>query len=266
MNWENLTSPEFAGAVKTSGGVCMLPLGVIEKHGDHLPLGQDTIYIHDVTTLAAAEEPAVVFPFFYFGQILEARHVPGTIALRGELLIPLLENVCDEIGRNGFTKIFLVNGHGGNSAMLRYFLQLQLGREKPYMLYMTDFFMADKKTVPLRESVIDGHAGEEETTSMMYLRPELVKQERFAEYGLPLGRLLPFREAGISTGVDWYADYPGHFAGERVPLTHEKGEAFVKAHVALLVRQLKLIKRDDTPLSLYREYHSRTASLENRTT
>jgi creatinine amidohydrolase len=62
MNWEHLTSPEFAAAVETSGGVCLVPLGVIEKHGDHLPLGQDVIYIHDVCSLAAEREPAVVSP------------------------------------------------------------------------------------------------------------------------------------------------------------------------------------------------------------
>jgi len=89
MNWELITSPEFEQAVDECGGVCILPLGVLEKHGDHLPLGQDAIYSHRIATLAAEQEPAMVFPQFYLSQILEAKMVPGTITLGEDLIIPL---------------------------------------------------------------------------------------------------------------------------------------------------------------------------------
>ena len=118
MNWEKLTSPDFEIAVKTCGRVCLLPLGVIEKHGDHLPLGQDAMVIHRLCTEAAEIEPAMVFPFFYLGRINEARHQPGTISLKYELILPVLESMCDEIARNGFDRILLANGHGGNINIL----------------------------------------------------------------------------------------------------------------------------------------------------
>ena len=80
MNWENLTSKEFAQAVKETG-VCIVAFGVIERHGDHLPLGTDFLNGHKLATLAAQKESAVVFPPFYFGQIYEARCFPGTVTI-----------------------------------------------------------------------------------------------------------------------------------------------------------------------------------------
>ena len=65
MQWENLTSPEFAKAVKETG-VCVIAFGVVEKHGEHLPLGTDFLNGHKLACLAAEKEPAVVFPPFYY--------------------------------------------------------------------------------------------------------------------------------------------------------------------------------------------------------
>jgi creatinine amidohydrolase len=264
MNWEHLTSPEFAAAVQECEGVCLLPIGVIEKHGDHLPLGQDTIYIHSVCSRAAEEEKAVVFPFYYFGQILEGKHVPGTIALRADLQLQLLESMCDEIGRNGLSKIILVNGHGGNNAMLPYFCQLMLDTEKDYMTFLSGFPHPTDEVKRVLEADEDGHAGEGETSTMMALRPELAKPERFAEYGSSLARMKAFEEAGLSTGVSWYANYPGHLAASKAPFTPEKGEILIENHVDFIRRQIRLVKEDDTPTTLYREFHQRARKPENR--
>ena len=264
MNWENISSPEFAEAVETCRGVCLLPIGVVEKHGDHLPLGQDAIYIHAVCTEAAEREKAMVFPFYYFGQILEGKHVPGTIAIRGDLLVPLLENICDEIGRNGFDRIVIVNGHGGNNSMLPFFCQLMLDKRKDYMTFVSGFPPESERTKRLLEAEVDGHAGEGETSAMLYLRPELAKPDRFPDYGKPLGRMNAFKELGLYTGISWYSDYPGHLAASRVPFTAEKGESLVRDHVEFLIRQIRLVKEDDTPLTLYREFHERAERPENR--
>jgi creatinine amidohydrolase len=104
MQWEELTSADLAEAVKDTS-VCILTMGVVEKHGEHLPLGTDYLSGHRIACLAAQKEAAVVFPSFYFGQIYEARCFPGTIAIKPNLLINLIEAVLDEIGRNGFKKL-----------------------------------------------------------------------------------------------------------------------------------------------------------------
>ena len=78
--WEELTAPDFVQAIHQSQGVCVLPFGIIEKHGPHLPLGTDLLDVRFAVTNAVKQEYAVVFPEYYFGQIFEARQQPGTLA------------------------------------------------------------------------------------------------------------------------------------------------------------------------------------------
>ena len=108
--------------------MCIIALGVVEKHSEHLPLGTDFLNGHKIACLAAEREPAVVFPPFYFGQIYEARCFPGTITLKPTLLMELIQGVLDEIGRNGFRKIILLNAHGGNTPGWRFSRSARCGR------------------------------------------------------------------------------------------------------------------------------------------
>src|SRR5664279_38680 len=78
--WEELTAPDFVQAIHQSQGVCVLPFGIIEKHGPHLPLGTDLLDVRFAVANAVNQEYAVVFPEYYFGQIFEARQQPGTLA------------------------------------------------------------------------------------------------------------------------------------------------------------------------------------------
>jgi creatinine amidohydrolase len=74
MKWSELTSVNFSKAVEACQGVCLLPLGVMEKHGDHLPLGTDLFTGQEIACRAAEIEPAIVFPEYYFTQIQTPRH------------------------------------------------------------------------------------------------------------------------------------------------------------------------------------------------
>ena len=87
----------FRPAIHQSQGVCLLPFGIIEKHGPHLPLGTDLINVRYVTEKAAQQEYAVVFPAYYFGQIAEARQQPGTVSYSGHMQLDLLQETTDEM-------------------------------------------------------------------------------------------------------------------------------------------------------------------------
>ena len=76
------------------------------------------------------------FPEYYFGQIFEARHEPGTIAYSRELQLALLQETTDEMARNGCKKVLIVNGHGGNNSLLPYFAQSQLAKPHDYVVYI----------------------------------------------------------------------------------------------------------------------------------
>ena len=118
MQWEQLTSFDFAKAVQTSEGVGIIPVGVIESHASHLPLGTDLYTSHYAACEAAKQESAVVFPQYPYTINHETAHLPGGVVIKREIAFALLENICDEMYRNGINKIILISGHGGN----RYFL------------------------------------------------------------------------------------------------------------------------------------------------
>src|SRR5438270_4874607 len=107
VKWEELTAGDLVKALEKSQSTCVLPFGIIEKHGPHLPLGTDLINVRWAAEHGAASEYAVVFPAYYFGQIFEARHEPGTVAYSARLQLDLLQETTDEMGRNGCKKIKL---------------------------------------------------------------------------------------------------------------------------------------------------------------
>ncbi len=263
MQWENLTATDFAAAVKETG-VCVLSLGVLEKHSEHLPLGTDALVGHRLACLAAEKEAAVVFPLFYFGQIYEARAFPGAFTLRPTLLLDLLQSVLDEIGRNGFKKIILYNAHGGNYHLLRFLAQAQLWEQKPYTLYIPTRVMSEageREWEALRDTDFGGHACEEETSMVLGTYPELVKMERVPQAAArPLGRMgdLP----GTYNGIWWYADYPDHYAGEAAPATPAKGEVIVRLMADYLAQYIAAVKADTILPGLTEEFFRRAGGQE----
>ena len=173
MEWMNLTAPDFVKAVKTSGGVCVLPLGSIEKHGDHLPVGIDTYAVQHRTRLACEKANVVMFPAVPFAENAEAMNNPGAVAMRREVLFDLVWNILDEIGRNGFRKIVIVSGHGGNVNFVGYLLQDSLYRDRDYLLYRCNVRPSAELQEKLLESEEQAHAGEQETSMALTVVPNL---------------------------------------------------------------------------------------------
>src|ERR1700716_3931251 len=112
---------------------------------------------------AAEQQYAVVFPEYYFGQISEARHEPGTIAYSRDLQLALLQATTDEMARNGCKKILILNGHGGNDSLLAYFSQSQLDKPLDYFVYLFGE-RSPQSGGPKKKTTIDMHAGESETS------------------------------------------------------------------------------------------------------
>ncbi len=262
--WEQLTAPQFARAVEEVRGVCVLPLGVLEKHGEHLPIGTDLMMAREVARRATEIEPAIIFPPYFFTQIFEARHVPGAIAVDSRVMYDLLQATCDEIARNGCRKIILHNAHGGNNGFLDYFISLQIERPRDYAIYQTRGFM-DPQTAEAWHSMRDfdvdyEHAGEIETSMMLAANPDLVDRAAIPpDQGLPQGRLGPVDEAGLQTTIGWYSNFPHHYAGRAELGTAEKGEFLLNALAQRLAKTIRIVKDDDKTLPLQREYFAAVA-------
>src|SRR6202043_3666251 len=163
VKWEELTAADFVKAIQQSQGACLLPIGILEKHGPHLPLGTDLLNVRYASLQAAAQEYAVVFPEYYFGQIFEAKHEPGTVAYSLELQLRLLQETADEMARNGCKKIDIVNGHGGNEHLLPLFGQAQLDKPHDYVLYVYRWEPGGNDR-PYKPTITDYHGGETETS------------------------------------------------------------------------------------------------------
>jgi creatinine amidohydrolase len=250
--WEELTGPDFIAAIHQAQGVCMLPFGIIEKHGPHLPLGNDLINARYVAEHAASEEYAVIFPAYYFGQIAEAKHEPGTVSYSMHMQLDLLQETTDEMARNGCEKVVIVNGHGGNENLLPFFAQSQLQTKHDYVVYVYRWH-ANYPGRPALHSKIDMHAGESETSHTMISRPDLVHQDRATqESGADQARQqLP---QDVYTGIWWYARFPNHYSGDGSLATRELGQADMNANITDLVGALRAIKADQTSLQLQNEF------------
>ena len=253
VNWEEMTAGDFQNAIQSSKGTCLLPFGIIEKHGPQLPLGTDLINVRYVSQHAAQQELAVVFPPYYFGQIFEARHQPGTVAYSASLQLQLLQATTDEMARNGCKKIVIVNGHGGNNSLLPYFAQSQLAVAHDYVVYVVGH-AAYPPGRPALKSKTDSHAGESETSHTMISRPDLVHQDRAgSESGADLQRLdLP---QGVYTGIWWYARFPNHYAGDGAAATETLGQFDMKAWTDQVANAIRAVKADSRSLPLQQEFY-----------
>ncbi len=260
VKYEELTAPEFVEAVELSDGICIIPLGILEKHGPHLPLGTNLLDVRETALRAAKEEYSIVFPEFYFGQIYEAKHQPGTIAYSPGLVWNVLEETCDELARNGFKKIILVNGHGGNNNFLPYFCQAQLASRKDYAVVLfspgRDTTTA-RKVEALRKTTTGGHAGETETSMILAHRPDLAHVERGADQSGEDQARLEHLDYGY-TGIWWYAQYPNHYAGDGSEANREIGELLLNGRASQLAELIGILKKDKTVLKLQQEFFDKS--------
>ena len=197
-----------------------------------------------------------MFPEYYFGQIAEAKHEPGTMAYSRGLQMALLQETTDEMARNGCKKVLIVNGHGGNDSLLPYFAQTQLDKPHDYVVYVFDERTPDHGGPP-RKTKIDMHAGESETSKMMISHPELVHPERAtSESGADQARQkIP---EDIYTGIWWYTRFPFHYSGEGAAATQELGEYQMKWWINSVAKAIQQVKADDVSLKLQKEFYEKS--------
>jgi len=256
VKWEELSAANFRQAIEQSKGTCLLPFGILEKHGPQLPLGTDLLNVRYASLHAAEQEFAVVFPEYYFGQIFEAKHEPGTVAYSRELQLKLLQETTDEMARNGCKKIVIINGHGGNESLLPFFAQSQLEKPHDYVVYV-QWGRDEPKGGPQKKDALDMHAGQSETSTMMISHPDLVHLDRASsESGADQKRVnLP---NDVYTGIWWYARFPNHYSGEGALATRELGEFEMNAWINAIVAATSAAKTDDQSLRLQNEFYEKS--------
>jgi len=172
----------------------------------------------------------------------------------------MLEETCAELARNGLKKIILFNGHGGSTYFLDYFCQSQLAAEKDYIvvLFQSGPDQAlDREINALKSAKLDGHAGEEETAMMSFIRPDLVDTGNLAGESGGDQRRLAEMPHGF-TGIHWYARYPNHFAGDIVRFDPKLGNLLIEKDAVQLAALIKYLKHNNTVEQLQKEFFDRS--------
>jgi creatinine amidohydrolase len=242
MRWEELTSPQI-GALDRERTVVMLPIGSVEQHGNHMPLGTDTILAHEVALAAAGKAgDVVVLPPPWFGFSAHHMRFPGSVTLRAETLMAVVEDIVASVVKHGFRRILVVNGHGGNGGVIDV-LASTLGHMhygKARIATLTYFALARDSIAALRQSEPGGmgHACEFETSLVQHLRPDLVRiEEARTTYPDPGSPYLTTDLIG-SQAVRVYHDFgdlsPTGTLGDPSFASPEAGRAFFDASVASL--------------------------------
>lgn len=285
MKWEYLREEEFEAAIERSGGLCVLPIGCMEKHGQHLPVGCDSIHARGLVELAAEQEDVVIFPTAMWlgevtgyhalqGELPKLHRNRGGIGLKTSTLLLLLEELCDEIHRNGFRKILLVNGHGGNQQLLGQFVRAQGYEPKPYATMWTNGWAtpdirpdnmyrivrqrqeefsylteADLEAMErfARTGTGGGHADWMETAFMYAFCPEYVAADRFeAESGASTHRTDYLKEEGIRLTRDWESNFPNAYNGyPPIGCSENIGKAMTALAAERLARIFRMLKEDE---------------------
>lgn len=258
MQWENLTSLDFKNAVQMCQGVGIIPVGVIEAHGPHLPLGTDAFEAHWTACRAAEQELSIVFPFYPYGINHESVHLPGAVVIKRGVVLALLENICDEMARHGLTKIILFSGHGGNRFMLPLFVQTLVEQDKRYVVYYANVHSEEKDVLETMET---GHACESETSTLLHIHEALVKMDQVPPQTFTnLKRNQPLSDVGAYSPMDWYAMYPYMYVGDASKASAEKGKILAGRRVAGLVKLIQRVKADAMTPALLKQYLQQKAN------
>lgn len=237
IKWNELTKNQFSEYRTNS--VVAINFSSTEQHSNYLPVGTDGILGEAVLSEAArrANSNVVVMPPVYYGYSPHHKFAAGYVTIDQSTLVAYCKDIGKCVYENGFKKLVFLNSHGGNMAYLQFAVN-ELGEKYENSMELALFKYWDligKEIFEIRESAIGGmgHAGEFETSMMMYLRPELVDCNAIIECPPAKGDL--YYEAGLlgrkkySKFVSFNKYDPNGNLGQAQYASAEKGKIFFEA-------------------------------------
>jgi creatinine amidohydrolase len=242
--WKELTAEDLR-AKAAAKAIVILPVASMEQHGPHLPVGVDTILCEGVCKAGAEavadEVPVVVAPTLWCGMAEHHMAFGGTFTFDIPTYRAVLLAFLKSIERHGFTRVLIVNGHGGNIAALNAFLP-DFARETGLRVFAATYFELTRSDMAplLEDQKTVHHACEVETSLMMVLAPELVKRDRIPEahgtMGADPGSLLRTVPARFRSFKDIT---PSGVIGDARRASREKGEKLLDTCAGGLADLLK---------------------------
>jgi creatinine amidohydrolase len=190
------------------GKVVIIPCGSIEEHGDHLPLCTDSLQAEFVSLSVAQKTGCLVAPPLRYGLCSSTRNFPGTITITFDTLRSIMTDILEDFIRNGFKRFLVITGHAGGSHMTAIRLAAKkvvvnhMNEEnRPRIMVCSDYdFAYDLRGKDFDER--DSHAGTIETSRVMAIRPDLMKEKGASNYPtFPRFEITPDPERYFPSGV-----------------------------------------------------------------
>ncbi|EMA38160.1 creatininase family protein [Halococcus hamelinensis] len=185
VSWAAMTYANVLDVAERDGSILVVPTGSLEQHGFHLPTATDSILVNAVAqegaTRTSETVPVVVTPPIWTGRSPHHLSLGGTVSLDTRGLLETLRQVAETALRNGFDALVFLNGHGGNASVVTDAVS-EVGTAHPSVevLGLTYFSLAADVVDGIRDSPTGGvsHGGEFETSLMLHVCPELVREDR----------------------------------------------------------------------------------------
>lgn len=240
MKFELENSAEVKDKIRRFGAA-ILPIGAVEAHGPHLPLGTDNLLAARLADKLAERTDSFVLPTLPYGQVWSLRNFPGSINVSNEALIRLLADIGESLYQQGFRIFIMVNGHLGNAAALKEAARI-LYERVPALKVFYFFYPGTKEiTAEVREaSAAHGtymHADEIETSYMLYLAGEYVDMSKAID-GAPH---IPF-DADF-TPTPWEEMTASAVLGDATLATREKGERIIQRRLDVMAEMVLRAKK-----------------------
>ncbi len=244
IHWGEMTREDIL-CVSRDVDLVLLPVGSIEQHGPHLPLDTDSfdaMYMLEEAVKRIDGPRPPILPTVSYGVSDHHMSFPGTVTLRPETLEAVLIDIGRSVATHGFQKLFICNGHGGNTSVLNIAAR-KLKRETGLLVFVDSGECMEPGKKGLIETKNDVHAGEYETSTSLANRNELVDSDAIPgqEMGFPhpsmaFNHVPPFNFAWdthelSSTGV----------LGDPAKATVEKGEKLWESGISLLAERIKIV-------------------------
>jgi creatinine amidohydrolase len=233
---EHITMKEFQKYLKKTKTI-VFPFGTIEEHGSHLPLNTDSLIVQEALKSAARRKKFFLAPVIFYGVCTTTGDHPGTIGISPETLRRLSSDLVMDAYQKGLRNFLLLSGHGGSLHMsaLKETAEILIKKLKDIRIAAcSPYDILWKELSEIAETPNDSHAGELETSIMLFLSPELVKGRAPEEYPhIPK----PFIVR------DKVRYWPGGVWGDPKKASVEKGEKAMRIIVDKIVELIESIER-----------------------
>ncbi len=227
------TSPEIADLHPDTA---VLPTGSFEQHGAHLPLTTDSLVATAIAERLAADYHLFQLPVLTLGCSHEHADFPGTVSVRASTLTTVVDDVYDSLARSGIHRLVLVNAHGGNYVLSNVVQEGNANGRRMALFPQNAEWQEARDEAGLRTSNHeDMHAGEAETSILLYRFPEVVRDGyRSADH------LADDRRYLLTTGLRSYA--PHGVIGQPSLASPQKGDNLLRSFSRIFKQHLAVLR------------------------